>query len=194
MEPNDTDRERVVDQWLEEELRRYGKAEPRSGLEMRVLASLHAEKDRIAARRRWWWAAGMMGATAAVIAVVWFGHADRAHRPAGASIAAHHENAGAPPQSISKPPVVKQTARAAQRRGMRQTAREAQVAPPKLDQFPAPAPLNEQEQLLARYVREFPQKAALVARAQTELQKQDEREMAAPWPETTNSTGLEQPE
>ena len=32
------------------------------------------------------------------------------------------------------------------------------------------------------YVREFPEKAVLVARAQTELRKQDEREMAAPWP------------
>jgi len=191
MEPNGMDRDRVVDQWLEEELRRYGKAEPRYGLDLRVLASLHREKDRIAARRRWWWAAGAMAATAAVIVVIWFGQGDRANRSAGVSVVAH-ENA--PPPSTSKPPVATQTAQEVHPRVVRQTTREPQAAPPKLEQFPTPAPLNDQEQLLARYVREFPQKAALVARAQTELQKQDEREMAAPWPEKTNSTTLEEQE
>jgi hypothetical protein len=42
--------------------------------------------------------------------------------------------------------------------------------------------LTDQEKMLALYVRDFPGKAALVARAQTELHKQDELEMAAPWP------------
>jgi hypothetical protein len=54
--------------------------------------------------------------------------------------------------------------------------------------------MNEQEKMLARYVQEFPQRAALVARAQTELQKRDEREMAAPWPKNAESTSSDQQE
>lgn len=68
------------------------------------------------------------------------------------------------------------------------------VKPPKLEQFPSPIPLNEQEKMLARYVQEFPRKAALVARAQTDLRKRDEREMAAPWPKSAEATSSEQQE
>jgi hypothetical protein len=53
---------------------------------------------------------------------------------------------------------------------------------PKMEQFPAPSPLTDQEKMLARYVRNFPERAALMARAQTELRKRDELEMAAPFP------------
>jgi hypothetical protein len=63
-----------------------------------------------------------------------------------------------------------------------------------LEQFPTPTPLSDQEKLLARYVQEFPQRAALIARAQTQLRKRDEFEMAAPWPKNTDSNGSEQPE
>ena len=56
MDPNE--REREVDQWLDSALRQYGKADARPGLEIRVLANLKAERDRIAAPHRWWWALG----------------------------------------------------------------------------------------------------------------------------------------
>jgi hypothetical protein len=36
-------------------------------------------------------------------------------------------------------------------------------------QFPSPAPLSEQERMLAGYVQQFPQQAVLMARAQTKL-------------------------
>jgi hypothetical protein len=54
--------------------------------------------------------------------------------------------------------------------------------------------MNEQEKMLARYVQEFPQRAALVARAQTELQNRDQREMSAPWPKNAESTRSDQQE
>jgi len=41
-------------------------------------------------------------------------------------------------------------------------------------------PLNDQERMLARYVQDFPEKAALVARAQSDLHKLDELEMSGP--------------
>jgi hypothetical protein len=48
-----------------------------------------------------------------------------------------------------------------------------EAAEPKLDQFPSPRPLSKQEELLARYAREHPQEANLIAQAQAELEKQD---------------------
>ena len=60
-------------------------------------------------------------------------------------------------------------------------------APPKLDQFPSPQPLSEQEKLLQSYVAKYPEQAVLIARARTEALRQDQlEEMAAiPAPERT---------
>ncbi|MGB7331500.1 MAG: hypothetical protein WBD25_08940, partial [Terriglobales bacterium] len=55
---------------------------------------------------------------------------------------------------------------------------------PKLDQFPSPQPLSEQERMLASYVAKYPETAALVAQARAEaLQKEMEEEADA------NTTG-----
>src|SRR5690349_18066034 len=54
-------------------LARYAAAEPRAGLEGRVLANLRAERGRRVAARRWLWpaVAGFALATAIVAAFVW---------------------------------------------------------------------------------------------------------------------------
>jgi hypothetical protein len=55
------------------------------------------------------------------------------------------------------------------------TASETQVAKalPKLDQFPSPQPLSEQEKLLASYVAAYPKQAALLAKLRTaELERE----------------------
>ena len=44
---------------------------------------------------------------------------------------------------------------------------------PKLDEFPSPQPLSEQEKMLAEYVAEHHQQAALVARARMADLKED---------------------
>jgi hypothetical protein len=41
-----------------------------------------------------------------------------------------------------------------------------------LEQFPSARPLSEEEQMLARYVREFPQEAVLVAQDQAKAHKE----------------------
>jgi hypothetical protein len=54
------------------------------------------------------------------------------------------------------------------------------VAPaPKLDQFPSPQPLSEQEKILARYVANYPKHAALIAQARTEQLRRDRAEEMA---------------
>ena len=52
------------------------------------------------------------------------------------------------------------------------------AAVPKLDQFPSPHPLSEQERMLASYVAQFHDEAVIVARARTEALRRDrEQEM-----------------
>ena len=49
------------------------------------------------------------------------------------------------------------------------------AANPRLDQFPSPRALSEQEKLLVRYVHEFPEEAVLIAQAQAESEKEIEQ-------------------
>jgi hypothetical protein len=44
---------------------------------------------------------------------------------------------------------------------------------PKLDQFPSPRPLSEQEKILESYVTKYPKHAALIAQARAEALRQD---------------------
>ena len=49
------------------------------------------------------------------------------------------------------------------------------AARPKLDQFPSPQQLSEQELALTKYASTFPDEAALVATAQEEFEKETQR-------------------
>ena len=51
---------------------------------------------------------------------------------------------------------------------------------PRMPEFPSPAPLTEQEKILAQYVAKYPEHAALIAEARTEELHRDEEEMAEP--------------
>ena len=50
------------------------------------------------------------------------------------------------------------------------------AAEPKLEVFPSPLPLTEQEKLLAGYITEQPEHAILLARAQAEALRRDQEE------------------
>jgi hypothetical protein len=59
---------------------------------------------------------------------------------------------------------------------------------PKLDQFPSPRPLSEQEKLLQSYVAEYPERAVLIARARTEALRQDQLEEMKGFPSGDRGT------
>ena len=178
MEPRDKNR---LDQWLDRTLERYGSAEPRIGLETRILANLAAEKVRLAAGRRRWWALGTATAMAAVGIAVWLGSSsnNRSHSPSdytGNATAQRQQTSDRNRQSV----VEQLSAKVKMQRRTRppSTSRVELAESPKLSQFPSPRPPSEQEQLLARYVREFPEEAVMVARAQAERQRELERLIA----------------
>ena len=190
-----TKRKKDVDGWLESALGQYSNAEPRAGLEIRILANLQAERRRLAERKRWWWAsAGTVAAAAALALAVWLGHPANTRTPNEASTTARID-AGSGNSPAVSPKIHTSTPAPVQARrssGAKRQATEARSDEPRLAQFPAPAPLSDQEKLLARYVEQFPKRAALVARAQTDLRQQTEFEMAAPWPKNTDFNHQEQ--
>lgn len=187
------DKTREVDQWLDVALTQFGKSEPRAGLEGRVLASMRAERSRVASTHRWWWAAGATAAAVTIIAVVWLGRTISPGEHAKTSTVVPAQVATVATQPGAQAPA-RRAKKGTGHRAMKHTASALQAVAPKLETFPSPVPLTNQERLLARYVQEFPQRAALTARIQTELHQQAEREMAAPWPASPSSSDLEQKE
>lgn len=159
-----------LDRELDAALAKYTAVDPRVGLEQRVLAALRADQ---AVREQLWWRWIVAGALAAVV-VVALAVAWRSGRPHAPVIANHH-----PPAT---PSVQQSGTRIASNSGAirRAPVRRSQpkvdkAANPKLDQFPSPRPLSEQEQLLVRYVHEFPEEAVLIAKAQAESEKEIEQ-------------------
>ncbi len=152
------------------------KSEPRAGLEERVLANLRAETARGAERvwRRW----GVLAAVAAALVIV----AALSWRPGRSARPTNHVAIAMPttqPASTQvaasgEPREVRLQAGHALRKTRRPRAVEAvtAAAQPKLEQFPSPQPLSEQERALARYVSQFPHEAELIARAQEEYEKE----------------------
>jgi len=187
------EQEREAERWLDVALAQYGKVEPRDGLETRLLARLAAEPERSSRSFRWWGGLAF-SAVALALALLWLGGLGLIHVPESPVAKVAPPPAGV---SVVGPATVRagptHSRHIAISRG-EATKVVPPSSPPKLEQFPSPAPLSDQEKLLARYVQEFPQRAALTARNLTELRKQDELEMAAPWPQKGNATGLEQEE
>ena len=166
-----------LDHELDAALAKYAAVEPRAGLEERVLANLRTAPAEAPGHA--WWRWGAMAAFAAVllvaIALAW-----RSGKPSHPEVARHPFPA---PQVVSNGhqngvhPHVSHPRRTA--------AHHAQLlvvaAAPRLDQFPSPLPLSEQERILASYVATYPEHAVLVARARAEallLDQEEERREA----------------
>lgn len=166
---------------LDAALAEYAAVEPRAGLEQRILANLRAEQFQTPDRARWRWAvAGTVAAVMVVtLALLWrsdqpservvANHSKAAvqdSKESGTQVAAHNSVASRPRTHV---PI---------RRASANRLRTAAVAAngPKLDQFPSPQPLSEQEKILASYVSQDPEHAALIAQARMEVLRRDREE------------------
>jgi hypothetical protein len=176
-----------LDRELDMALAKYAAVEPRAGLEDRVLANVRAERSRIPDRV--WWRWSVAGALAAVV-VVALTLAWRSGRPSPPVV----ENYPAPtipsaPKPATQMPsnggvkqILGSQAESRERATLRRPViRRAQPeahasANPKLDQFPSPQPLSEQEKLLAKYIEQYPERAVLLARERTEQLRRDQLE------------------
>jgi len=166
-----TNRDRDVEQWLDAALSQYGKAEPRTWLDRRVLANLQAERNRLASRQRWWSAVGAVAAAVAIAAVVWIGENSRRRNPervAETSTPIDHEEARRSIEPAPVPQAAPSAKEVVQRRPANQPSHElALAATPKLDQFPSRRSLSGEELLLVRRLNEPSDKEALLGAGAT---------------------------
>jgi hypothetical protein len=182
MNHHDLDRS-ALDRELDATLAKFAAVEPRAGLEERVMANLRAEQTHAADHSWWRWPA--VAALAAVI-VLALSVAWRSGKPVQNIVTqprpAHADKHPGTQVATNSGPSSIQPDNAGSGRRLKprvisypQTA----VAPaPKLDQFPSPQPLSEQERMLTEYVAEHHQQAVLIAQARmAELKKDLAEEM-----------------
>jgi hypothetical protein len=161
MESRDRDR---LEQWLRGALRQNESAEPRLGLEGRVLARIAAESNRHRTLKGWAWifATASVAALSALIGLGLGTESGNAPKrtelflPGNSMTSLGH--AAAP---VSLTPVARHRSHRKRIAAMVRTMEQ-----PKLDHFPSPRPLSQQELALESYAERFPDEAALIAREQ----------------------------
>ncbi|HWX53899.1 MAG TPA: hypothetical protein VN176_04835 [Verrucomicrobiae bacterium] len=160
------ERDQHFEQLLDSLLQAYSDADPRPGLETRILAGLNAQAVARKSPLIWLWAgAGAAVAVALVMAIL-------LHRAAVAP--QPPKIAGTNPAAIQRVPSTEHTSaptRAGALTPSKQHAspmtNQSPVASVRQDIFPTPAPLSEQEQLLLRYLRTTPREE-VVAQSQSD--------------------------
>jgi len=179
----------VLDHALDVALAKYSAIEPRPGLERRIVANLRSAQDAVPARSWWQWSAVSVMAMLLVVAAAAAWKLSRpaervvqhpaAPMPRSAQVATNTET----PLPVQRYPLQR-------RRAQRHSAAQHDLASdgPKLDQFPSPEPLTQEELALIRYVRRFPSDAVMIASTQEEFEKEIQQEGAARGEAIPNST------
>jgi hypothetical protein len=168
MGPEDRDQ---LDNLLDGALRQQGNVEPRPGLEGRVLARLaSANTGRTRTRGVWAWA--VAGAAVMFLVIgMWIGAGHRRSNTPAASV----PNVSKTEQKLATvmPPVELNKPAVRRVRSLRTAVpvTMAKGAEPRLQEFPSPRPLSQQEVVVAEYVQNFPEEAKLISQQQ---QKFDE--------------------
>jgi hypothetical protein len=178
------EKQNEFDRALNAALAKYASAEPRMGLEERLLANLRAERAR--APERAWWRWSLAGALAVVL-VVALAFAWKLNGTSHPVVQNHSPSTKQEAQQSTQ--VVSKASMSDHGLQDRLTPRRAtlhrppkvvvagnpKLDQPKLDQFPSPQPLSEGERLLVRYVQDFPQEAEMIAKEQAEFEQEMEK-------------------
>jgi hypothetical protein len=179
----------ALDRELDAALAKYVAVEPRAGLEERVLANFRAEREHAAARVWWRWQALAVAAAVLVVAAVspigrpamWRPGKPapdvKSYQPAAAAQGDKQPGTRVATNDLGSP--VRRAGPAVASRPARHGVRPPQVIDdangPRLDHFPSPRPLSDEEKLLVLYVRDFPRDAVMIAQAQAESEKEMEQ-------------------
>jgi hypothetical protein len=170
-----------LDRILDAHLAKYAAAEPRPGLENRILANFRAVDTRaeVPVWTKWILAGAAVAIIVIAVAIAW--RPVQSSRPAIAS---------RPPNTIQKtnltPKPNSETRLVSENKPVRKLVRHAAIArtvaaaEPKLDQFPSPQPLTKEELAFVRYARDFPEDGQLIARAQEEYDQRVRETMMGP--------------
>jgi hypothetical protein len=171
--PFESTKRTPLDKQLDAALAKYSSVEPRAGLEQRILANLKAQEVPRSHLSWWRWAIPLAGAFLVISFFIWKVQRHRPEQVVGRPTTAGQQVKVATNSTVQ----VADHPRAGKTpiRTKRHKPTAISVAPtaPKLEQFPSPRPLTEQEKLLAEYVSQFHEEAVLVARARAEIRRKD---------------------
>jgi hypothetical protein len=161
---------------LDAALSKYAEVEPRPGFEQRLLANLRTERERSPLPVGWRWPASCATTGAVLILALFLSWRTRDVQ-VGKTVGHNATEASreVPKDRVADTHLPSQPAAsvgtAVTKRPRRSTA--VVTTAPRLEQFPSPRPLSEQEEILARYVATYPEHATLVARARAEALRRD---------------------
>jgi hypothetical protein len=160
------------DRELDAAVSRYANVEPRFGLEKRIMANLQAAQDHAPVRLWWRWPSAALALVVIVLAVSirW-----RSSKPARYEIAGPAKLGTVLPHVVLSSPISPQGTKKGSPRS--KPRGHGVTNSPKLEQFPSPQPLSEQEKVLADYVARFRDEAVLIARVNSEELMRDRAEM-----------------
>jgi hypothetical protein len=158
---------------LDAVLAKHATAEPRAGLEQRVLAQLRTEGGTVA---HTWWRWPAMVELAVAVAIV-LGVSPVWRSPKTASEIAVDRLPSIVQSGLQSAKDIPNRPTHMKKTATRHSRRQS-LAPvgPKLEQFPSPRPVSEQERILESYVKNELQQAALIAEARTEALGRDAAE------------------
>jgi hypothetical protein len=177
----------AFDRELDAALGGYANANPRTGLENRIVARIAAERNHVDVEIPWLWPVVAFVAISVVLAVAIQLNLSKPARHEIGPMALRLEV----PQTLSPSGDVLRvkTANSTRSKPHRQTVARL----PKLEQFPSPQPLSDQEKVLADYVARFRDEAVLVARVNAEELIRERTHMAE-GAGNTDSTEIDQSE
>ena len=189
MADQEKDKQMQIDDMLDSLLANYSLAEPRPGLETRILANLRdAEENKSPAgwwNFKWLWA-GMVTAAIIVAAVLISGRHQIA--PPTHMIARTKQPAPRPETQPNAPAVRNETVRIRPRKSLAPT--RPQNAALALNErpavFPTPTPLSEQEKLLLSYLAGTPREEVIAESHPDEPPVVGERDQTEAIPDLTN--------
>jgi len=187
---NPEERKEFAERWLDSSLRQYSAVEPRRGLEARILANLAAArkpKPSLLVFPR----AGWLAAAALLLLAVSVGVLSHRREPIQVRTLAPLAAPAPRPQdfaSAAKParPAVK-VVETSHRHG-----HAAPPAMPRLDRFPRPAPLSEQDRLLLAYVDNTPRAEVVATTARLTAEREADLKRFLTNPAPTEDVGTTQ--
>jgi len=187
MADQEKDKQMQIDDMLDSLLANYSSAEPRPGLETRILANLREAEKR--ASQGWWnfkWIWAGVVTAAIIVAAVLINGRHRIEPPRDVIV----KSSPAVPQPEIQPqaPAVRnETARIHQRKPLASTrAPNATLAlNERPANFPTPVPLSEQERLMFTYLENTPREVVIAQIPRNDDQKESE----AFWADREPSSG-----
>lgn len=187
MADQEKDKQMQIDDMLDSLLANYSAAEPRPGLETRILANLREAEEKKAPAGWWnfkWVWAGMVTA-AIIVAAVLIGGRHRVEPPTNVIV----KTSPAVPQPEIQPhaPIARQeTARIHRRKpsAATQPQNSTLVVSRRPANFPTPAPLSEQDRLMFMYLENTPHEVVIAQLPRNNDQQESEEFWADREPST----------